>query len=140
MDIRNCPECGKIFTYIRTNLCPACQQKDEEAFRVVRTYLAQHPGVDILTVAETTGVSEENIIRYVREGRITMGIERGFVQINCEICGVLISHGRLCQTCSEKLSSGLKKSIQEENKKALDEQHREGPRMYTADHWLNRRR
>ena len=140
MEIRNCPECGKIFTFIRTNLCPACQKKDDEAFRTVRVFLAKHPGTDIVTVAENTGISEEAIMRYVRDGRITMGIERGSIQMNCEICGVLISQGRLCRTCADKLSSGLKKSIQEENKKAADEQQKQGPRMYTAEHWLNRDR
>ena len=140
MEIRNCPECGKIFTYIRTNLCPACQKKDDELFRVVRSFLVKHPGADIVTVAENTGISEEAVMRYVRDGRISMGIERGAIQMNCEICDVLISQGRLCRACSDKLSSGLKKSIQEENKKVADEQQKQGPRMYTADHWLKRDR
>ncbi len=109
-------------------------------FRGVRAFLANHPGSDIMTVAENTGISEDAVMRYVRDGRISMGIEKGLVQINCEICGVLISQGRLCKPCSDKLSSGLKKSIQEENKKVIDEQQKQGPRMYTADHWRDRGR
>ncbi len=139
MELRNCPECGKVFTYIRTNLCPACQQKDEEDFKLVRKFIAQNPGCDILAVSEGTGVSEAKIIRYMREGRITAGTNNVNLRINCEVCGALISGGRFCKECSEKLVAGLKKSIQEENKKTIEELKKTGSRMHTADFWRNRR-
>ena len=142
MELRNCPECGKVFTYIRTNLCPACQQKDEEDFKTVRKFIAQHPGCDLVMVSEGTGVSEAKIIRYLREGRITANNTAGTnIKINCEVCGTLISSGRFCKDCSEKLVSGLKKSIQEENKKILEEMEKKktGVRMHTADFWKDRR-
>lgn len=139
MEIRNCPECGKIFTYLRTNLCPACQQKDEDTFKTVRAFISRNPGVDIITVSQETGVSEEKIVRYLKEGRINRGVTTG-TKLECEVCGVLIPDGRLCQACSDKLSSGLKRSIMEENKKVDEKQQdKKGPRMYTADHWINRR-
>lgn len=138
MELRNCPECGKVFTYIRTNLCPACQKKDEDTFRVVRTFITRNPGADIITVCTETGVSEEKVMRYIREGRINHGFD-SMTKCECEVCGVLIPSGRLCQTCNDKLTAGLKRSIQEENKNVETAQDRKGPRMYTADHWINRK-
>lgn len=139
MNLRNCPECGKVFTYIRTNLCPACQAKDEEDFRAVRKFIAENPGADILSVSESTGISETRIFRYLREGRIHTAGRQGGIKLECEVCGELISSGRYCKNCADKLSAGLKKSIMEENQKALEEMKQKGPRMYTADHWEKRK-
>ena len=68
MKLRNCPQCGQVFTYIRTNLCPACQKLDEENYKVVRKYIAENPGVGIAEVSEKTGIAEEKILRYLKEG------------------------------------------------------------------------
>lgn len=139
MSIRNCPECGKIFTYIRTNLCPTCQQKDEEQYKLVRNYISRNPGTDIRSVSEATGIEEEKIIRYLREGRIINASTEVSAKIECEVCGKLISQGRYCDTCAEKLTSGLKRAIFEENKKVREEDRKkDGPRMHTAEHWKNR--
>lgn len=138
MELRNCPECGKVFTYIRTNLCSVCQKKDEDTFRIVRTFIARNPGADIITVCTETGVSEDKVMRYIREGRINRGVNAE-VKNECEVCGVLIPSGRLCKACNEKLTAGLKRSILKENKKAELEKEKKGPRMYTADHWINRK-
>lgn len=135
MEMRNCPQCGKIFAYVRTNLCPACVQKDEDEFRKVRTFIAKNPGVDIVTVSEETGVDEEKIVRYLKEGRILNSSPNTKINIECELCGVLIPQGRYCKACTEKLTSGLKKTIETENRKVKEEEalKRSGPRMYTRD-------
>ncbi|MCR4441610.1 MAG: flagellar protein [Peptococcaceae bacterium] len=132
MEVRNCPECGRVFTFIRTNLCPECQKKDDEDFRVVRAFIARNPGAHVSTVSEQTGISEKKIFRFIKEGRIEAGADRVSGPLACEVCGIAIPAGRLCKTCSDKLSSGLKKSIMEENKKAREEM-KKGPRMHTAE-------
>lgn len=143
MQMKNCPECGKVFTFIRTNMCPACQQKDEEEFRKVRAFLAKNPGANIISICEGTEVEEEKIIRYIREGRIynASALSQGKINVECELCGKLITTGRYCTPCIEKLSTGLKRSINEENQKAKQEEAaaKSGPRMHTADFWKDRR-
>lgn len=146
MEIRNCPQCGKVFTFIRTNMCPECQQKDEECFKKVRSYIAMHPGANMLTVSEETEVSEDKIMRYMREGRITSKNLEMKVDFHCEVCGDIITSGRICSACMQKLSSGLKKSILEENKKVLEEisdnnnkSLKQGPRMHTADYYQQKK-
>lgn len=139
--MKNCPECGKVFTYIRTNLCPACQQKDEDEFRKVRIFLAKNPGANITDISEGTEVEEEKIIRYIREGRILNASgQKNKINVECELCGKLIPSGRYCTPCIEKLTTGLKKSITEENQRAKqDEETKSGPRMHTATFWKDRR-
>lgn len=141
MQVRNCPQCGKIFTFIRTNLCPECQKQDEENFKIVRKYISQNPGVDIEVVSENTGISEEKILKYLREGRIVSGVATQ-IKLECELCGTFISGGRYCTSCQEKLTAGLKKVIHEENQKILQEKGKtqantgkKGVRMHTADLW-----
>ncbi|PKM88328.1 MAG: MerR family transcriptional regulator [Firmicutes bacterium HGW-Firmicutes-12] len=125
MELRNCPECGSVFTYIRTNLCAACLEKDEVDFKKVRTFIVRNRNVGIPKVSEETGISEERIMRYIREGRISVASSNEKIILNCEVCGKSITSGRLCETCTERLSSGLRKQVLEENKKELEEQHKE---------------
>lgn len=146
MEIRNCPQCGKVFTYVKTNLCSECQRKDEECFKKVRSYIARHPGTDILTVSEETGVSEDKIMRYMREDRISSRNIDIKVSFHCEVCGDIITSGKICEKCMQKLTSGIKKSIIEENKKTMEDMTagdkksaKSGPRMHTADHHQQKR-
>lgn len=144
MKLRNCPQCGKVFTYIRTNLCPACQEINEENYKIVRKYIAENPGVGIAEVSEKTGIAEEIILRYLKEGRFST---EGMLQakLQCELCGMAINSGRYCSACQEKLTSGLKKVIREENDKAIselkkkkeDENKKSGPRMHSTGSWLD---
>lgn len=145
MELRNCPECGGVFAYVRTNLCPACQKIDEEDFRKVRTFIIRNAGASIIKISEQTDVSEKKIMRYIREGRIKIGSDSGSAIIECEVCGKKISSGRLCEACNEKLSSGIRRSIRQENMQQQevekiteakkDETEKKGHRMYTMDHW-----
>ncbi|MDD2212769.1 MAG: MerR family transcriptional regulator [Clostridia bacterium] len=146
MELRNCSECGKIFNFLRTPLCPECQEKEEECFRVVRKYIAQHPGVSAIDVSKDTGIGEEKVLHFLKEGRLAAGAIKQ-IKLECELCGGFISGGRYCPSCQEKLTSGLKKVIQEENKKILEkrfnegsneETKREGTRMHTAELWRKR--
>lgn len=148
MELRNCPECGRVFTYIRTNLCPACQKKDEEEFKGVRKYLQKNPGAHIVEISEGTGVSEKKIVQYIKEERISINNQECEIQITCDLCGALISSGRYCKACMEKLSSGLKKSITEENVRNIQDLAKDtnldteskGIVMHTADFWNRRKR
>jgi flagellar operon protein (TIGR03826 family) len=141
MSIKNCPQCGKIFNFVRTNLCPECLEKEEQIFRVIRDYISQHPGVSVVDVSRDTGISEEKVLRFLRQGRLAIGGEKQ-VKPECEICGKFVSGGRYCSACQEKLTAGLKKVVQEENKKALEKRRSansgeqpKGSQMHTAKLW-----
>jgi flagellar operon protein (TIGR03826 family) len=116
MELRNCPECGKIFTFIKTNLCPECKQKLDDQFELVKGYLQKNPRANIQQVSEDTGVSEKNITEYLRDGRIITGSANKNLGLTCELCGAPISIGRFCQACGKKLTEGFKESAASVNK------------------------
>lgn len=131
MEIRNCPQCGKVFAYIRRNLCPECMQKEEESFQVIRDYIRNHPGSTVLSVAENTGVKEDVILRFLREGRLESGtVLLAESSLRCEMCGSSISSGKLCEKCANKLRKGFAGEIKQEQK---EESQDHKPKMYTLD-------
>lgn len=146
MELRNCPECGKVFSYIRTNLCPECQKKDDESFKVIREYISKNPGVSAIDVSRDTGISEQKVLRFLRQGRLSVGeIEKQF-KLECELCGKFVTGGRYCPACQEKLTSGLKKIVREEKRKAIENSSAEkgvgqqkGTQMHTANLWQKKK-
>ncbi len=110
MDLRNCPQCGKLFAYTGSNkLCPVCRQTEEADFKKVRDYLWDHPGSTIEIVHEETGVDRELIIKFIKEDRLVAeGITINF-ELECERCEELIEHGRYCKKCQDELIRGFTK-------------------------------
>ncbi|NLT94720.1 MAG: MerR family transcriptional regulator [Clostridia bacterium] len=109
MELRNCPECGKIFAFVGINLCPKCKEEDEKEFIKVKEYLYKNPNVGIFELAEATEVDEAKIVRWVREGRIE-GKYPGMV-VSCERCGKSIFEGRFCPSCSNELARSFSGSL-----------------------------
>lgn len=107
-NIRNCPECGKIFTYEgKRNLCPRCIETEEKKYALVRRYVKDNPGASIQEVAEETEVEEELVLRFLREGRLhSKGLETA-ITTECARCGKQILTGRYCQDCLLKMTKEL---------------------------------
>lgn len=107
MQLRNCPECDRLFTYVNRNLCPACIEAEEAEFERVRLYVRDHRNSTIPEVSEATGVSADKIILFLREGRLVANglVTEGFLQ--CESCGQPVSSGRLCDKCRDELTDGI---------------------------------
>ena len=51
MDVRNCKQCGKVFNYIGSPLCPECVKKAEDKFDDVKQYIYDHPRCGIQEVS-----------------------------------------------------------------------------------------
>ncbi|MDH7576911.1 MAG: hypothetical protein QHH75_03605 [Bacillota bacterium] len=106
MELRNCPECGRLFTFIGRNLCPACIEQEEASFKEVEKYLEENPGAKVSEVSKATGVSEEKIVSFLRTGRLIPSGTQLFLE--CERCHQPISSGRFCSECRAVLSSSLR--------------------------------
>ena len=139
MDFRNCPACGSIFRYQTRNLCPVCVEAEEKEFDIVRNYVRDHPGENIFQVSQATGVSEDKIIRFLRDGRlIARGISTEGV-LTCDRCGQTISEGRLCPACRGELSRDLQRQFgpRAEGQPAFGSDHNSpvypGNRMHTSE-------
>ena len=128
MEVKNCPECGRLFNYIRTNLCQVCVKEAEEEFQIVRKYLREHPNVSILELSEATEISEEKIIQWIEEGRLESKLFKD-APLKCEKCGTAIYSGRQCEPCGKGLLNDLSRASQELQAEA--ERQRQGVRMHT---------
>ena len=106
-DLRNCSQCGKVFVRINRNICPDCMDKEEHEYEEVRKYLKDNPGASVMEIAEVTGVHEDKILKWMREGRID-AIYRGDGVITCKRCGASITAGNLCAKCAQSLASQFK--------------------------------
>lgn len=110
MDLRNCPQCGKVFRYTGRNLCHDCFAEEEKLFERVRDFLDDNQGAKLDKVEEATGVPADKILKWLREGRLISkgGVIPGLV---CERCGAPVESGRLCGKCSRQLEEQIKTSI-----------------------------
>ncbi|WP_054693806.1 hypothetical protein [Syntrophomonas palmitatica] len=71
--------------------------------------MRDHPRASVVEVSEETGVEEEKILQYLRDGRL---ISSGFTEvITCERCGKSIRAGRYCEACKAILDIQLKSAI-----------------------------
>lgn len=120
--IRNCSQCGKIFSPIRgEKLCRDCRLKEEELERQVIDYVRDHPGISMKQTTEDTGVSEKIIKRMAREGLfVNMTLGADFVY-PCVNCGRPISRGTYCTDCLAKLRKETKKVAEAMHIRARDD-------------------
>lgn len=108
-ELRNCPECGRLFAYQGRNLCSKCLQAEEEEYNIVRRYVRDHAGASVIEVSDATGVDEQKILQFLRDGRLH---SKGFTEvIECERCGRRISSGRLCDACRGQLDREIRGAI-----------------------------
>lgn len=127
MEVRNCPECGRLFNYIRTNLCPVCVKQAEEEFQKVRIHLRDNPNLSILDLAEETEVDEEKIIQWIREGRLeSKGLKEA--PLKCASCGAGIYSGTHCETCAKDLAGEFSRASEE--LKSSFKEEKTGPRFH----------
>ncbi len=96
MEVRNCKNCGRMFNYIGTPLCPSCEK--------------EHKDASITQVAEENDVSVNQIKRWVRQERLAF-TDASQVGLECENCGAMIRTGRFCDNCKAKMTNELSSTI-----------------------------
>ncbi len=107
--IRNCPQCGRLFSPTGRNICNRCLDKEEEEYMVVRKYVRDHPGASIFEASEETGIEEDKIMQFIRDGRI---LSRGFKgALRCEGCGLPLDSGRFCAACIKKTDEEIRGKV-----------------------------
>jgi flagellar operon protein (TIGR03826 family) len=116
MEVRNCARCRKLFQYLSgPPICPACKQKEEDSFQVVKAYIYDNKNANMIEVSNATEVPIKLIERFLREGRLIV-TEDSPIYLKCEKCGKEIKTGRFCQACSTSLSNAMRMSTSEGTK------------------------
>ena len=112
MDIRQCARCSKLYHNRGNPQCPECVHEMDEIFQKVRNFLDVNPKVSIDDICEECGAEEEDILRWLREGRLILS-QGGSMLLNCQLCRAPIKSGRYCETCSAKVIDQLESSAQQ---------------------------
>lgn len=122
-DVRNCKRCGRVYNYIGgAPLCPACREKDEEDFKIVKEYLYKNPGASVSEVSDVLDIAVEKIKRFLKEGRLEIVGEDGNMFLECENCGKAIRTGRFCNECEKELKHDFQSTAINMNNKILAEE------------------
>lgn len=133
-EIRNCPRCGKIFTYVGRPICSRCIEIEEDEFKKVKEYVYDNPGATISETSQETGVSVDKIMRFLREERLEIKSEDSNLVLECERCGVPIKSGRFCERCKRDMNADFRREFgldrKEPERKLPTRAEKE--KMYTA--------
>ncbi len=111
----NCPRCGKLFVRGARSVCPDCYREVEEEFKRVYEYVrkSENRQRNIYEVSEATNVTVKQITEFIRAGRLSTA-DFPHLAYPCESCGEnLITEGRICESCRQKLSAEIRKSFAE---------------------------
>mgnify|MGYP000875173727 CR=1 FL=1 len=107
MELANCPRCGKLFARHFRDVCQNCYKELEAEYEVCVEYLRKNKGATITELSEDTGVSIKQITRFIKEGRISL-YNAPNLSYPCEVCGVLIREGNICDSCRSRLRSEVR--------------------------------
>ncbi|MEC1770242.1 TIGR03826 family flagellar region protein [Schinkia azotoformans] len=125
-ELDNCPKCGRIYVKNLRGMCDACRKEDDQLFDKVYQFVKkrQNRTATMIQIVEATGVPEETIMRYVKEGRLKPA-QFPNLGYPCESCGTVIQSGKLCLNCAGNLEADLKQhEYEEERKRKIEEREK----------------
>lgn len=122
-ELANCPRCGKVFARDIRKVCNACFKEEEEMYDKVYQFIRKRENREatITEVEEGTGVPEDTIVRFIKEGRLRTAHLANFTY-ECETCGGPITKGRICENCSESMKKELSSFEAEKKRQELARQ------------------
>ncbi len=110
--VQQCRQCGRIFTSLGSDTCPACAEEIDEYFRKVKNYIYDHPDANVTEISEGVKVPEKLVLRFLKEGRLS--VDESVYALECERCGAPISAGRYCKKCQGLLQSAFRRVVPEQ--------------------------
>ena len=125
-ELDNCPKCGRIYVRNLRGMCDACRKEDDQLFDKVYQFVKkrQNRTATMMQIVEATGVPEETIMRFVKEGRLKPA-QFPNLGYPCERCGAVIQSGKLCPNCAGNLELDLKQyEYEEERKRQIEEREK----------------
>ena len=106
--LANCAKCNKLFIETIKPICNDCVKKVEEDFKKVNQFIRAKENKEstMMEVSEATGVSMEQIEQFIREKRLIVKHNPN-LGYSCELCGTLITHGKMCLSCNDNLKKEI---------------------------------
>ena len=131
INLGNCPRCGRLFANNFRDICPSCIKEIEEEYEKCLKFLREEKLATIQEVSEATGVSIRQITKFIKEGRISVANNPNMMY-PCEVCGVLIRDGHMCDSCRTRLTRDFAAAAKEDNQKQAGQNDKRGQGAYNA--------
>ncbi|PYE50653.1 flagellar protein [Paenibacillus barcinonensis] len=128
MNLGNCPRCGRLYALNFRDVCSNCIKEMEVEYQTCVDYLRENKGANIQELSDATEVSIKTITKFIREGRISIENAPNMMY-PCEVCGMLIREGHMCDSCRTRLTKDLASAAREVGQK---ENNQVGGRTYNA--------
>lgn len=116
LNIKNCPQCGRVFAVGIHEICPACVKELEEQYELCAKYLRENRGATMSQLSEETGVSMNQITRFIREGRISLA-DLPNMGYPCDVCQTQIRDGVMCDSCRKRFSKDVQGVNEDQQKR-----------------------
>lgn len=139
LNIGNCSRCGRL--YAKNNIhdvCASCVKEIDKQYEIVAKYLRENRGCTIGELSEATEVPVRQIVKFIREGRISIASMPN-MSYPCESCGAEIREGHLCENCRKKLSKEVS-NLAEDQKRKESMKHQENHASYNIKDRLQKDR
>ncbi|OEH92196.1 TIGR03826 family flagellar region protein [Bacillus solimangrovi] len=124
-ELANCPKCDRLFVQNLSGICETCRREEDKQFDIVYKYIRkkENRSATIQQIHTDTGVAEETIMRFVKEGRLRT-TQFPNVGYGCKRCGTIIREGEMCVECVRTIKDDLHRYKREsERKEATEKQH-----------------
>jgi flagellar operon protein (TIGR03826 family) len=130
--LANCLQCGGL--YIRNafrDSCAACYKEEEKLLTIIHQFIRkrQNRMATLEQVTIATGVSEEQIQKFIQQGRLRVK-EFPNLGYSCSGCGNLIQTGAMCENCLRGFEQELEEIKKMEER--LQQVNREDSATYRA--------
>ncbi|MGG3453248.1 TIGR03826 family flagellar region protein [Paenibacillus rhizolycopersici] len=131
MNLANCPRCGRLFANNFRDICPSCIKEIEGEYEKCLKFLREEKMATIQDVSDGTGVSIRQITKFIKEGRISVANNPNMMY-PCEVCGVLIREGNMCDSCRTRLTRDLATAAKDESTRNTGPEDKTGSGAYGA--------
>ncbi len=125
----NCPRCGKLFIKNVRGICQNCIKEIEIEYERCVKHIRENKGIHMHELSEATGVSVKQITTFIREGRISIANAPNMTY-PCEVCGIPIRDGHMCDSCRTRLTKDLNQAVRESSNQ--DQSNNMGSGTYSA--------
>ncbi|MNW51948.1 hypothetical protein D3C74_294470 [compost metagenome] len=125
----NCPRCGKLFIKNVRGICQNCIKEIEIEYERCVKHIRENKGIHMHELSEATEVSVKQITTFIREGRISIANAPNMTY-PCEVCGIPIREGHMCDSCRTRLTKDLHQAVRESSNQ--DQSNNMGSGTYSA--------
>ncbi|WP_216830371.1 TIGR03826 family flagellar region protein [Alkalihalobacterium elongatum] len=106
--LENCPRCGGLFVKALRTICDKCHREIDAMFQTVYTFIRKRDNrkATLQEVVAATGVKEEYIFQFIREGRLQLAHYPNLAY-PCDMCGAMIREGKICPSCRTSMNKDI---------------------------------